>query len=170
MASRTACRAVQLAQRRSHFAPHLLARHAAPAVACGRHAFISAKAGNRGFCGHPDFAPQSNVDGAETDEVQDKLKKLVTDNKVVLFMKGNPDAPQCGFSRTVAQVLQVEEFQDYAYVDVLKYPEVRDGVKKFSDWPTIPQLYINGEFVGGCDIVVQMHRDGELKSMLATAK
>mmetsp|Transcript_54406 Transcript_54406/g.129656 ORF Transcript_54406/g.129656 Transcript_54406/m.129656 type:complete len:186 (+) Transcript_54406:118-675(+) len=126
--------------------------------------------GLRTFCGHPDFAPESKVDGAENDEVQDKLKKLVTDNKVVLFMKGSPDAPQCGFSRAVAQVLQVEDFQDYAYVDVLKYPEVREGVKKFSDWPTIPQLYVKGEFVGGCDIVVQMHRDGELKPMLDEAR
>eukprot|EP00434_Breviolum_minutum_P019026 symbB.v1.2.016772.t1/scaffold1201.1/size131815/4 len=90
------------------------------------------------------------------------LKQLVSENKVVLFMKGNPDMPQCGFSRAVAQV----GFSDYAYVDVLKYPEVREGVKKFSDWPTIPQLYVNAEFIGGCDIVMQMHKDGELKEIL----
>eukprot|EP00929_Paragymnodinium_shiwhaense_P001336 TRINITY_DN101561_c0_g1_i1.p2 TRINITY_DN101561_c0_g1~~TRINITY_DN101561_c0_g1_i1.p2 ORF type:complete len:174 (-),score=54.19 TRINITY_DN101561_c0_g1_i1:158-679(-) len=124
----------------------------------------------RFFCSHPDFQAQSNVEGSEDDEVQQKLKKLVSDNKVVLFMKGSPDAPQCGFSRTVAQILNMEECDDYAYVDVLKYPEVREGVKKFSDWPTIPQLYVNGEFLGGCDIVTQMHREGELKESLSSAK
>eukprot|EP00930_Biecheleria_cincta_P012883 TRINITY_DN11760_c0_g5_i1.p1 TRINITY_DN11760_c0_g5~~TRINITY_DN11760_c0_g5_i1.p1 ORF type:complete len:206 (+),score=39.04 TRINITY_DN11760_c0_g5_i1:93-620(+) len=124
----------------------------------------------RGFCSHPDFAPKSNVEGAEDEQVQKMLKQLVTENKVVLFMKGSPDAPQCGFSRAVAQVLAEEQCQDYAYVDVLKYPEVREGVKKFSDWPTVPQLYVKGEFQGGCDIVVQMHKDGELKDVLAKAQ
>merc|ERR1719229_123240 len=124
----------------------------------------------RGFCSHSDFQPQSHVKDAPSDDVQGKLKQLVTDNKVVLFMKGSPDVPQCGFSRAVAQVLQAEGFQDYAYVDVLKYPEVREGVKKFSDWPTVPQLYVQGEFVGGCDIVLQMHRDGELKEVLDKMK
>merc|ERR1712039_949150 len=122
------------------------------------------------FCSHSDFAPKSHVQGSANDEVQGKLKQLVTENKVVLFMKGTPDAPQCGFSRAVAQVLQEEGFQEYAYVDVLKYPEVREGVKKFSDWPTIPQLYVNADFVGGCDIVVQMHREGELKEVLDGAR
>mmetsp|Transcript_83778 Transcript_83778/g.194902 ORF Transcript_83778/g.194902 Transcript_83778/m.194902 type:complete len:164 (-) Transcript_83778:86-577(-) len=120
----------------------------------------------RAFSSHPDFEPQRHTEGAEQDVVQEKLKKLVEENKVVLFMKGSPDAPQCGFSRTVASVLQAEGFQDYAYVDVLKYPEVREGVKKFSDWPTVPQLYVKGEFIGGCDIVLQMHREGELKPVL----
>mmetsp|Transcript_32552 Transcript_32552/g.95264 ORF Transcript_32552/g.95264 Transcript_32552/m.95264 type:complete len:184 (+) Transcript_32552:110-661(+) len=115
---------------------------------------------------HPDFEPKSTVQGSADDEVQKKLAALVKENKVVLFMKGSPEMPQCGFSRAVAQVLQAESFQDYAYVDVLKYPEVREGVKKFSDWPTVPQLYVDGEFIGGCDIVTQMHRDGELKTVL----
>ncbi|CAJ1441295.1 unnamed protein product [Effrenium voratum] len=113
-----------------------------------------------------DFEPQSKVEGADDDKVQQMLKQLVSDNKVVLFMKGSPDMPQCGFSRAVAQALEEEGFNDYAYVDVLKYPEVRDSVKKFSDWPTIPQLYVNAEFIGGCDIVMQMHKDGELKAIL----
>lgn len=85
-------------------------------------------------------------------------------------MKGSPDTPQCGFSRAVAQVLKESEFEDYAYVDVLKYPEVREGVKKFSDWPTVPQLYVNNEFIGGCDIVVQMFKEGELKDVLDKAR
>merc|ERR1711976_653325 len=124
----------------------------------------------RSFCGHPDFAPKSNVQSKPEDEVQGKLKQLVEQNKVVLFMKGSPDMPQCGFSRTVAQVLEAEKYDDFAYVDVLKYPEVREGIKKFSDWPTIPQLYVEGEFIGGCDIVTQMHRDGELKEVLEKAE
>ena len=126
-------------------------------------AFIPAR---RTFSGHPDFEPQSNVSGADNNKVNDMLKQLVSENKVVLFMKGNPDMPQCGFSRAVAQALEEVGFSDYAYVDVLKYPEVREGVKKFSDWPTIPQLYVNAEFIGGCDIVMQMHKDGELKEIL----
>mmetsp|Transcript_36556 Transcript_36556/g.85676 ORF Transcript_36556/g.85676 Transcript_36556/m.85676 type:complete len:169 (+) Transcript_36556:65-571(+) len=133
-------------------------RTAAPAVLC------------RHFSGHPDFAPQSNIAGAEDNKVQDMLKQLVSENKVVLFMKGNPDMPQCGFSRAVAQALADEGFSDYAYVDVLKYPEVREGVKKFSDWPTIPQLYVDAEFIGGCDIVMQMHKEGELSKILPKAK
>eukprot|EP00435_Cladocopium_sp_Y103_P017272 s1806_g4.t1 len=119
---------------------------------------------------YPDFEPQSNVSGADDNKVHDMLKQLVTENEVVLFMKGNPDMPQCGFSRAVAQALEEVGFSDYAYVDVLKYPEVREGVKKFSDWPTIPQLYVNAEFVGGCDIVMQMHKDGELKDILPKSK
>ena len=123
----------------------------------------------RRFCTHSDFQPQSHVKDTSDDEVQSKLAQLVKENKVVLFMKGSPDMPQCGFSRAVCQVLHAEDFDDYAYVDVLKYPEVRDGIKKFSDWPTIPQLYVNAEFVGGCDIVRQMHEEGELKEVLAKA-
>lgn len=123
----------------------------------------------RAFCSHSDFAPEKNVT-EDADDVQSKLKKLVNENDVVLFMKGSPDMPQCGFSRAVAQVLAVEKYDDYAYVDVMKYPEVREGVKKFSDWPTVPQLYVKGEFVGGCDIVTQMHRDGELKDVLDKAR
>eukprot|EP00913_Durusdinium_trenchii_P013900 g13049.t1 len=92
------------------------------------------------FSGHPDFEPQSNVSGENSNKVQEMLQQLVSENKVVLFMKGSPDMPQCGFSRAVAQALQDEGFSEYAYVDVLKYPEVREGVKKFSDWPTIPQF------------------------------
>eukprot|EP00446_Apocalathium_sp_SHHI-4_P060645 CAMPEP_0177410674 /NCGR_PEP_ID=MMETSP0368-20130122/64974_1 /TAXON_ID=447022 ORGANISM="Scrippsiella hangoei-like, Strain SHHI-4" /NCGR_SAMPLE_ID=MMETSP0368 /ASSEMBLY_ACC=CAM_ASM_000363 /LENGTH=167 /DNA_ID=CAMNT_0018879667 /DNA_START=58 /DNA_END=561 /DNA_ORIENTATION=- len=124
----------------------------------------------RSFSSHSDFEPKSHVKDAGNDEVQQKLAKLVKDNKVTLFMKGSPDAPQCGFSRAVVQTLSDEKYDDYAFVDVLKYPEVREGIKKFSDWPTVPQLYVNAEFIGGCDIVVQMHKDGELKEVLDKAK
>lgn len=121
----------------------------------------------KAFSSHSDFAPKSHVQGAEDEFVQRNLKKLVTQNKVVLFMKGTPVEPQCGFSRVVAQVLDHYGMKDYAYVNVLNYPEVREGVKKFSDWPTLPQLYVNGEFIGGCDIVMDMHREGELSEIFA---
>ena len=89
-------------------------------------------------------------------------------NDVVLFMKGTPQFPQCGFSGTVVQVLGrlgVTEFKD---VNVLADPEIREGIKAFANWPTIPQLYIKGEFIGGCDIVREMYQSGELKTLLET--
>jgi monothiol glutaredoxin len=84
-------------------------------------------------------------------------------------MKGNPSMPMCGFSARVVQILQTEGV-DFSSVNVLDYPDIREGVKKYSEWPTVPQLYVNGEFIGGCDIVTQMHEDGELKAVLAEAK
>lgn len=102
--------------------------------------------------------------------MEKKLKTLVSENKVVLFMKGSPEMPQCGFSRTVCQILEAENISDFTYVDVLKSPEVREGVKKFSDWPTVPQLYVNGEFIGGCDIVTGMYKEGELKELFGENK
>jgi monothiol glutaredoxin len=90
----------------------------------------------------------------------------VKDNDVLLFMKGTPDFPQCGFS---GQVVQILKFLGVAYksVDVLADPEVRQGIKEYSNWPTIPQLYLKGEFVGGCDIVREMFQAGELQDFLA---
>jgi len=94
-----------------------------------------------------------------------EIQNIVDNNDVVLFMKGNRDMPQCGFSSTVVQVLtHLEvEFKD---VNVLETDELRQGIKEFSNWPTIPQLYIKGEFIGGCDIVREMFQDGELLDML----
>lgn len=93
------------------------------------------------------------------------IQKEIDDNKVVLFMKGNAKFPQCGFSSLVAGVLQKldVEFKD---INVLLDPEIREGIKQFSDWPTIPQLYVNGEFVGGCDIIKEMYQAGELQELL----
>jgi len=85
---------------------------------------------------------------------------------VVLFMKGNPMFPQCGFSARVVQILKHSGVQ-FSSVNVLEDPEIREGIKEFSDWPTIPQLYIKGEFVGGCDIVTEMFQAGELQALLA---
>lgn len=101
-----------------------------------------------------------------TDAAQDRIKALVEGVDVVLFMKGVASRPQCGFSSTVVQILD-HLGVDYQDVDVLADPAIREGVKVFSDWPTVPQLYVKGEFVGGCDIVTEMFQSGELGSLLA---
>ncbi|MEE2566880.1 Grx4 family monothiol glutaredoxin [Hyphobacterium marinum] len=100
-----------------------------------------------------------------TDTIQDDIKALVDSNDVLLFMKGTPVFPQCGFSSVVAKVLDHLQVE-YASVNVLEDPAIRDGIKVYSDWPTIPQLYVKGEFVGGCDIVKEMFEAGELQTYL----
>ncbi|MFN7662939.1 MAG: Grx4 family monothiol glutaredoxin [Alphaproteobacteria bacterium] len=97
--------------------------------------------------------------------IHDQIKTLIDENHIVLFMKGTSTFPLCGFSSTVAQILQKLQvpFKD---VNVLADPELRQGIKDFTNWPTIPQLYINGEFVGGCDIVKEMFASGELQELL----
>jgi monothiol glutaredoxin len=99
---------------------------------------------------------------------KERIEKLITDNTVVLFMKGVPRAPQCGFSAGVVKVLDALG-ADYVGVNVLEDPFLRDGIKEYSDWPTIPQLYVKGEFVGGCDIVREMYESGELQGMIQPA-
>ena len=94
-----------------------------------------------------------------------KIKDLIKANKICLFMKGTPEAPQCGFSLAVSNVLKHLEVK-FNGINVLENPEIREGIKKYSDWPTIPQLYIKGEFVGGCDIIKEMFEKGELQSKL----
>jgi monothiol glutaredoxin len=101
-----------------------------------------------------------------TDAVHDQIKQDITENDVVLFMKGTAQMPQCGFSSKVAGVLNYMGVQ-YKDVNVLADDAIREGIKSFSDWPTIPQLYVKGEFVGGCDIVVEMTLSGELDDVLA---
>jgi monothiol glutaredoxin len=103
-----------------------------------------------------------------TQDVQDWIRKEIAGNDVVLFMKGNKSMPQCGFSMQVAQILSNLGI-DFRDVNVLEDMGVRDGIKAYSNWPTIPQLYIKGEFVGGCDIVREMFQAGELQELL-TAK
>jgi len=98
--------------------------------------------------------------------VFDRIREEITDSDVVLFMKGTPVFPQCGFSAAVAQVLTVMGVK-YKGINVLEDPGIRDGIKSFSNWPTIPQLYVKGEFVGGCDIVREMYDSGELQQLLA---
>ena len=100
--------------------------------------------------------------------VSDRITSLVTENDVVLFMKGTPAAPQCGFSAGVIKVLNALD-TPYLGVNVLEDPFMREGIKEYSDWPTIPQLYVKGEFVGGCDIVREMYESGELQGLVAPA-
>ena len=100
--------------------------------------------------------------------VQETLRDQVTKHRVVLYMKGTPQFPQCGFSATVAEILKRCGVDDYFSVNVLADPEIRQGIKDFANWPTIPQLYVDGEFVGGCDIVREMYASGELQKVLAS--
>lgn len=107
----------------------------------------------------------------DVDPTTARIKEMVTDNEICLFMKGNPIFPQCGFSRLACEVLKREGFEGKFYsFDVLSDHTIREGVKVFSDWPTVPQLYVKGEFIGGCDIVKEMHLSGELKETLADVK
>ena len=98
-------------------------------------------------------------------ETKDIINKEIADNEVCLFMKGTPDAPQCGFSMAVANMLKILEV-NFKGINVLESQSLRDGIKTFSEWPTIPQLYIKKEFVGGCDIIKEMYENGELKNIL----
>uniref|UniRef100_L7M436 Glutaredoxin-related protein 5, mitochondrial n=1 Tax=Rhipicephalus pulchellus TaxID=72859 RepID=L7M436_RHIPC len=98
--------------------------------------------------------------------ISDKIANLIKQDKVVVFMKGVPEQPRCGFSNAVVQVLRMHGV-DYSAHDVLQDEALRQGIKDFSNWPTIPQVYIDGQFVGGCDIVLQMHQSGELVDELA---
>ncbi len=97
--------------------------------------------------------------------VAERIRQDLSDKSVVLYMKGTPVFPQCGFSAAVVQILTDLEVK-FSGIDVLTDPSLREGVKLFSDWPTIPQLYVKGEFVGGCDIVREMHASGELRQLL----
>lgn len=98
-----------------------------------------------------------------------QLQQIVTDYPVVLFMKGTPTQPQCGFSARASALLKDADVR-FAGVDVLSDPDIRAGIKEFSDWPTIPQLYVKGEFVGGSDIMIEMAESGELQPLLEDAK
>ncbi len=101
-----------------------------------------------------------------TNPVFAEIQKDISENDIVLYMKGTKQIPQCGFSATVAQVLERLGIQNYKDVNVLANAEIRDGIKEFTNWPTIPQLYVKGEFIGGCDIVREMYQSGELQELL----
>ena len=98
-------------------------------------------------------------------QTKDLITNEISKNEVCLFMKGTPDAPQCGFSMAISNMLKILEV-NFKGINVLENEELRQGIKQFSDWPTIPQLYIKKEFVGGCDIVKEMYENGELKKIL----
>jgi monothiol glutaredoxin len=99
-------------------------------------------------------------------EVKERIQHTVTSHPVVLFMKGTPQMPQCGFSMNAVQILLACGVKDFHTVNVLEDAEVRQGIKDYANWPTIPQLYVNGEFVGGSDIMREMYQSGELKKVL----
>ena len=107
------------------------------------------------------------IEATTSAPVDNRIRGLIDEHDVVLFMKGTPVFPQCGFSATVVQMLSLLGVRFKGF-DVLEDPEVRQGIKSFSDWPTIPQLYVKGEFVGGCDIVREMYETGELSELLST--
>jgi len=99
-------------------------------------------------------------------DIKAKIQEIVSSNDVVLFMKGNPEMPLCGFSSAVSQILKNLNIS-FSSVNVLEDEEIRQGIKDFSDWPTIPQVYVKGEFVGGCDIIKEMYSSGELQDLLS---
>ena len=142
----------------------------ARATIAGR-AGITTSAVRRAEDSDPAFAPQRNAP-EDDDSVQVVLQSLVDSskdkNRPLLFMKGTPSQPQCGFSYQVVRVLHAEG-TEFDAVNVLEDPGIREGVKVFSEWPTIPQLYVGGEFVGGCDVVTSMHQSGDLKATLVDA-
>ncbi|PCJ32835.1 MAG: monothiol glutaredoxin, Grx4 family [Gammaproteobacteria bacterium] len=101
-------------------------------------------------------------------DIMERIKEVVEGNSIVLFMKGSPDFPQCGFSMRASQAV-TECGKEYKHVDVLADPEVRSNLVRYADWPTFPQLFINGELVGGCDIIMEMYENGDLKTMIDQA-
>ena len=98
--------------------------------------------------------------------IQDTIRQQVTGNRVVLYMKGTPQFPQCGFSSAAVQILKACGVTDFAAVNVLADDDIRQGIKQYANWPTIPQLYVDGEFVGGADIMREMYESGELQQLL----
>jgi monothiol glutaredoxin len=101
-------------------------------------------------------------------DVQESIKNVIEENDVIIFMKGSPEAPQCGFSARTTEALKACN-ADFAYIDILAEPEVRAGLPQFSNWPTFPQLFVSGELVGGCDIVMDLYQKGELQTMIDAA-
>lgn len=100
-------------------------------------------------------------------DVQQLIKEQVTTHPVVLYMKGTPQFPQCGFSAVTVDILKACGVANFLSVNVLENPEIRNGIKEYANWPTIPQLYVHGEFIGGCDIMREMYQAGELQALFA---
>lgn len=101
-------------------------------------------------------------------EPQERIKHVIEGNDVIIFMKGSPDAPQCGFSMRTAEALKACEV-NFAYVDVLAEPAIRSSLPQYSNWPTFPQVFFKGELLGGCDIIMEMYQKGELQELLSTS-
>ncbi|CAM9421686.1 unnamed protein product [Ascophyllum nodosum] len=134
----------------------------------GEKRWISA-GGVKGDDSDDDFKPKRKVVSDNPDDVADLIKNQVESNPVMVYMKGTPSEPQCGFSARVVRILHVQGVS-FSSVNVLDYPAIREGVKTYTDWPTVPQVFVNGEFVGGSDIMMQMQESGELEALLKEAK
>ena len=118
---------------------------------------------------HDDFKPKKKVIEQGMDEVVKLIDNQVKENAVMLYMKGTPQQPQCGFSLQAVRILNALGV-DFSAVNVLEYPAIREGIKVYSDWPTLPQLYVAGEFVGGCDIMTTMYQEGQLEQLFKDKK
>lgn len=118
---------------------------------------------------HDDFKPKKKVIPSGLEDVIKLIDSQVKENDVMLYMKGTPSSPQCGFSSQAVRILNAVGV-DFSSVNVLEYPAIRDGVKVYSEWPTVPQLYVKGEFVGGCDIMVAMFKEGDLEKLMKDKK
>ena len=119
-----------------------------------------------GDSSHDDFAPKKKApEPLEMDDVKAMIQNQIAENDIMLYMKGTPSSPQCGFSGQSVRMLHALGV-DFSSVNVLEYPMIREGVKQYSQWPTIPQLYVKGEFIGGCEIMTNMFSDGELETLL----
>lgn len=118
---------------------------------------------------HDDFKPKKKVIPTGLEDVIKLIDTQVKENDVMLYMKGTPSQPQCGFSSQAVRILNAVGV-DFSSVNVLEYPAIRDGVKVYSEWPTVPQLYVKGEFVGGCDIMATMFKEGDLEKLMKEKK
>lgn len=102
-------------------------------------------------------------------DINTRIEETLNSHPILLFMKGSPDFPQCGFSGRAAQIMQACGANEYSHINILEDPEIREGLKVYSSWPTFPQLYVKGELIGGCDIMMEQYESGELKKTLDTA-
>ena len=163
---RAATLGIRAALRTSTTAPaaQCLNAYAAPVVSQRHPARWTDAISSRGFASESDddFKPKVHAQGG--DEVQSAIAQDVKENRVLLYMKGTPAAPQCGFSNMAIQILNFHN-TEFATRNVLASDDLRNGIKEFTSWPTIPQVFIDGEFVGGCDILRQMHSNGELEKL-----
>ncbi|CEG39363.1 grx4 family monothiol glutaredoxin [Plasmopara halstedii] len=160
-------RATLMALRNSQCTSFSLQHSIVSGISVSQPRFLSNKSGDDS---HSDFKPQYHAaKSSETDEILKMIDDHVKTYPIMLYMKGTPSAPQCGFSMQVVRALHAQGVS-FDSVNVLDHPEIREGVKKYSQWPTIPQLYVNGEFVGGCDIIMDMSKSGELSELLANFK
>ena len=117
---------------------------------------------------HPPSSGQEQKEENQSGEINERIKSLIDSSDLFLFMKGSPEAPQCGFSSKASQIL-ISCGKPFSFVDILSNPEIRANLPQFSNWPTFPQLFVNGELIGGCDIITELHEAGELQTIIDSA-